>query len=384
MKSNHIITVAVIAAIALLVGWIARNTYWDEYTIPMPPKGEALTNSLYAAQRLAEALGVTVESRRALGTLPDEGSLIYLSYWNWNLIPTRREQLEQWVERGGRLVMDSSLIGGEEQIEQWIGIERSELPSKEDIADSETATFEDSSAEKCATLDVESAAGGRASYDVCNIELRSRLTSRRPSSWLLSDEHGIHAARLEVGRGSVTILNADPFRNQSLFQGDDALLFVAATQLERGDRFYLLSEEISPSLLQLMWMYGAPVIALALGVILLALWRGSLRFGPPAGITDPARRSLAEQILGTGRFTVRFGGGRALHGAVVRALHEAAQRQISGYRDLQDDARIAALAAKTGLDASALAESINYVGRRRTDELRRAVTLLETARRRII
>src|SRR5690606_19126436 len=115
----------------------------------------------------------------------------------------------------------------------------------------------------------------------------------------------------------------------------------------------------------------------------LALWRGSSRFGPPAGAPDPARRSLAEQIVGTGRFTLRFGGGRALHMATVRALHETAQRYVSGYGSMHGDARIAALASNTGLDETTLAEAINYSGPRSASELRKAIALLETARRRI-
>jgi hypothetical protein len=193
----------------------------------------------------------------------------------------------------------------------------------------------------------------------------------------------MQAVRIKVGRGSFTLLNAIPFENHELFEGDNAFLFVAATGIDRGARIYFLSEEKSRSLLELIWMHGAPVVMLLLGVIALALWRGSRRFGPPAGVPDPARRSLAEQIVGTGRFTLRFGGGRALHAAAVRALHETAQRHISGYGGMQGEMRMATLARNTGLDESSLAEAINYAGPRRAGELRKVLTLLETARRRI-
>jgi hypothetical protein len=193
----------------------------------------------------------------------------------------------------------------------------------------------------------------------------------------------MQALRVDIGRGSFTLLNANPFENRELFQGDGALLFVAATGIDRGDRIHFLSEEESRSLLDLIWMHGAPVVMLSLGVIALALWRGSLRFGPPAGVPDPARRSLAEQIVGTGRFTLRFGGGRALHAAAVRALHETAHRYVLGYAGMQSDTRIAALARTTGLDESSLAEAINYAGPRRASELRKVLALLETARRQI-
>jgi hypothetical protein len=130
-------------------------------------------------------------------------------------------------------------------------------------------------------------------------------------------------------------------------------------------------------------MYGAPVVVLTLALIALALWRGSPRFGPPAASAELARRSLAEQILGTGRFTLRFGGGRALHAAAVRALHETAHRHLSGYGSMHGEARIAAVASNTGMDETSLAEAINYAGPRKIGDLRKVITLLETARRRI-
>lgn len=375
-------TATVLVALGLLITWIARNTYWDEVTVPMPMKGEARTNSMYAAQRLAEAMGVTAQSQRRIDPQPGPDDVIYLSYWNWNLISNRREQLQQWVESGGRLIADSTLIGGEQELKTWTGIEISELP------DSEMETLEKSGrAYGCVDLEVETAAPdpntSSDSYSTCGLDYGSRLTSSRRPEWLLSDPEGMQAVRIKIGRGSFTLLNGTPFQNREIFMGDDALLFFAATGLDRGQRIYFLTEEKSASLLELIWKHGAPVVLLSLAIVALALWRGSLRFGPPAGVPDPARRSLAEQIVGTGRFTLRFGGGRALHVATVRALHETAQRHISAYSTMSSEARVAALAQNTGLDESALTEAINYAGPRGAGELRKVVALLETARRRI-
>jgi hypothetical protein len=374
MKSRHIFTGLALLGLALLVFWIARNTYWGEVEVPMPAKGEARTNSLYAAERLVAQLGATAHPQRNLGELPDPQAVIFLSYWNWDLIPSRRQRLEEWVEKGGRLVADRSLIGGDRALEKWSGIVRTEL-----LPESDAETYD--AENQCANLAV--AGDGRANYRVCGVDERSRLTTSRDASWVLSDNHGIQVLRIPIGQGSLTVLNARPFDNQQLFRGDDGLLFVTATGLERGDQVFFLSEEKTASLLALMWRHGAPVVALLLGALALALWRGSPRFGPAAGLTDAARRSLAEQILGTGRFTLRFGGGRALHAAAVRSLRETAERHLSGYRKLGADERMALLASNTGLDQEALTEAINHTGPRRPRELRRVIALLETARRRI-
>ena len=37
--------------LTLAVVWVANNTSWTDATLPLPPRGEALTNPFYAAQR---------------------------------------------------------------------------------------------------------------------------------------------------------------------------------------------------------------------------------------------------------------------------------------------------------------------------------------------
>ena len=129
--------------------------------------------------------------------------------------------------------------------------------------------------------------------------------------------------RVTVGRGLVTVINGTPFQFSQLLAGDHGWLFVAATELRPADEVHFLTENDHPSLLTLMWRYGAPAIVLALVAIGLALWRTSTRFGPLAEPQSTARRSLAEQIRGTGQFALRHGDGESLHEAAVRALTEA-------------------------------------------------------------
>jgi hypothetical protein len=159
---------------------------------------------------------------------------------------------------------------------------------------------------------------------------------------------------------------------------------VAALQLRKNDEVHFLSEDEHPSMLTLMWVLGWPVVLLALALIALALWRNSVRFGPLTAEPEKARRSLAEQIRGTGLFVIRFGGGKALHAAAVRALNEAAARRIGAYSRLSASERIEAVAKLTGADAAALGPAVHHGGARRAHELRQAVALIESVRRRLI
>lgn len=397
MKARWLLIGIACLLIGLLVAGIARNTYWDEISIPTPLRGEAVTNPFYASQKLAEALGATTQWRRSLNTLPNTDDVIVLSHWHWDLIHDRRDQLERWVDAGGRIVLDRTLIGGEDHLESWAGIRR-DYPD-EDVEDTEEDAADDEAAADDADVDAPPAelcdrlsavdsrgeiAPNARELTVCRLDGYSSLATDRNIAWGLAGSDGLQALRVRVGRGSVTSINAEPFGNRDLLQEDHAKLFVAATQLRRGDRIVFISETEHTSLLGLIWIYGAPVVVLFLLMVALLLWRGGVRFGPLSAATETARRSIAEQIRGTGQFTIRLGGGKALHAASVRALHEAAGRRLVGYGAMADADRVAALAQATGIDADALAQAINHGGARKASELAQTIATLETTRRKIL
>ncbi len=395
MNRSFITASILIVGLAALGTWIAMNTYWEEVTLPARMKGEAATNPFYSRQRLAEELGAVPERPETLATLPPPDGVIVLAHWHWGVIESRRRQIEEWVEAGGRLLVDYSLRGGEEEFKRWSGLSR-EVLTEEEIEEAEKADRRDRRARipeqlremlgneaPCATLTAEPAAA-RAKYTICGVDEFTYLQSDRRPEWSLSVDGRMQAARIQVGAGSVTLLNAAPFGNRQLLEADHAQLFVDATQLRRGDRIYFVSEERQPSLLELMWAYGAPVIVLALLLLALALWRGAVRLGPLIAPPEPVRRSIAEQIRGTGQFALRFGGGRALHAAMVRALHEAARRRIPGYASLPVPDQIEAIARIAGIDSESLAMTINHSGARSATELRNAVMALELTRRKLL
>lgn len=377
MKRRVVITLVAALPVTALIWWVAENTYWTEVTIPAPLKGEARTNPYYGAQRLAEALGARTTRTRTFAP-PAGEAVVVLSDWHWSLSPGRRESVERWVESGGRLLVEGDLAGGEREFAAWSGITR-EYRELEDFEFEEPCrSLEEYAAQAAATP---SRSGTRV---LCHVNLGSSLTTSKSPTWTLRDASGVHAMRVPVGKGSVTVINGEAFRYIDFLIGDHAALFVDATELRRRDVVHFVSEEQHPSLLTLVWRHGAPVLILALGVLVLQLWRTAARFGPLAAAPPHARRSLAEQIRGTGAFAWRHGGGDELHAATVRALDEAAQRRIPRYARLSAKERAAALERLTGFDPIALLAAIHDPRARRPQELRSTLALLEETRRRTL
>ena len=364
------------ALVIALIVWIARNTYWVDVKVPMPLKGEALTNPFYAAERLATALGGGSTWDRAWSS-PSTDSIVVLSSWHWDLSAARRQTIERWVEAGGRLVVDDTLAGNLDTFESWSGIAR-EYNFDDDDTETEAEPM------PCDRFREDVNGAGGATHVMCDTGHYSFLTTKRPLEWAMRNAGGAQAIRTRVGRGSVTVVNASPFRHRSVFDGDHGWLFVAATQFRRGDQVRFLSEDDYPSLLALLWRHGGPAVVLMLLIIALLLWRGWVRFGPMALPLPSARRSLAEQIRGSGEFALRYGSGDSLHGAVVRALNEAVSRRVPGYTHLPPQERTAALAELTGFERGSLAAAVHHLASRRAERLRNALALLESARRRAL
>jgi hypothetical protein len=387
MTRSRLVSIAAVIGVVALVVWVARNTYWGEITVPTPLRGEAARNPFYAAQHVAEALGARTARQPALGATSSD-AVVVLSFWGWDISVERREELERWVEAGGRLVVDNSLITGSDVFERWSGVAR--IRYEEEESGEQDFSVADQ-AEPCTELredlpdgELEPSDAAAQRLVVCGIEPDSWLASSRPPIWAMSDEVGAQVVRVSVGRGSVTVINTEPFRYRRFLTSNHGALFVAATQLKKGDEIVFMAEDDYDSLLSLAWRYGAPVVVLLLLFVALGLWRGGVRFGPVAPPAESARRSLAEQIRGTGRFALRLGGGAALHAATLRALAEAASRRIAGYERLQPSERLAALASAAAVDRVELAAAMNYAAERRSPELRSALALLESARRQLL
>jgi hypothetical protein len=388
MNAGRVAKLIVGALLIALFVWFARHTYWADDELPLPLTGEAARNPFYAAQHFTTALRARTDWSTKLDT-SNSHAIIVLSSWNWDLIRARREQIEHWVDSGGRLLVDRSLITGSDDFERWSGVSRLDRPRTKlaIYPRSGSSIGQVKAAPQCFTLQEFAAHSYDESgdhYSVCELDTGTSLRSSRNSVWGLGGESGIQAVRVPIGRGSVTVINGTPFTFRSLLDDENAALFVTATQLRGADVLHFVSEQDQPPLLQLTWRYGAPVVVLALVLVALALWRSGARFGPLAAAPQTARRSLAEQIRGTGQFALRVGAGESLHAAAVRALKEAASRHILAYTRLESAERMAALARVTGLDADALSAAVNYSGARRSNELRGAIALVEAARRRIL
>lgn len=375
MSQRAIVRLIVVALIGAGAYWVATNTYWT-YEMRANPAYRPPADDMYAVKKLARSLGARAETIDRVSELPRVPAVAMLGYWDWELFPERRRVLERWVEAGGRLLVFPGQLWQSPSLTEWSGIAADETE-----VDSETQRCEPV---RWRIADEVPRRFDADSYQFCGRRAYATLRSRDAPRWTAETKVGVIALRAAVGRGSVTVIDLQRFSNESLTNGDNALLLVAAAQLRPDDVLVELAETERPSIATLLWRYAGPAIAFLALAIVLIVWRASLRFGPLAPIPAPVRRSLASQLWGTGRFLATSGDGRSLHAASARALDEAAKQTLIGFHGIAQGDSVTGLATLGGIERDSLAFALDPAARRSPPRLRADLLLLERLRRLVL
>ena len=382
--------ILVLLGVLLLAGgaWLVSATEWVDVDVPTPAKGEALTNRLYAAEKLLAALGAKVVRHKSLDAMPPPQARLVLVSRNWDLFPERAQRLRTWVAQGGHLVIPG-FLAGHKSLKGWLPVTEENPISPQKITPPRPFN---KAAKDMDCYAVEEPAEAVPSYGdsrvfrVCGGAYYSPqyLPANRqaPPLWSLRGTAGSEAVRVQVGQGTVTVLGSwDLLSNSNLLRADNALVAAAALQARAGSEFWFVAEEAREPFASWLWHQAWAALLLGLLALALALWRAGVRFGPLAPSALSHRRSMAEQVRGTARF-LHMHGPKALHAAQLRALHASAARQLPRYSQLEPARRTAEIARATGLDVRAL-ERAQADRQRNRGLLAADLELLETARRRL-
>ena len=318
--------------------------------------------------------GATLEVRTTLEPLPPAGATLLLESGLWDIFPERDARLKAWVENGGHLVLlsahsnsdDDAALGAAVVVRcraasrtgparrhaaaaAGVGGRRRSCPtSARRGRERETAQQRREREKVVRMLGAEAAPAAAAptsrrppprnsrpsspAASTAAARQRARCmrwtTSRR--RWQLAGPRGTLAMRVPVGRGSVTgVAPALVIDNHDLLHGDNGLIAAAVLQAAPGRAVWIVEDEAREPLLAWLWHEARTPLLLALAAIALALWRLMVRFGPREAVPPQARRSMGEQVRGTGQF-IAGTDPRALHAATRQAFEAVARRARRG------------------------------------------------------
>lgn len=340
----------ILGAIGLLVVgvlalWWVRNMEPKEIQVPLPPRGEAAYNPLYALKRTLEADGIAVQSRRRLAlrsqALAPGDTLLLLG--DLRALPgSDADALMAWVARGGHLIAELPAAHGAERqgddgpLLSALGVAVKPLPP--------------------GCLDYrDSPAGKQAAIPICgNARIAVQGEREVDLHWHDDDYDADVYVRLPHGEGSADLIVGLEFLQRAGLRAPGAAALarqLLAPNYGRGIVHLVYEAEMPPLwriLLERAWMAWLPLLLATLGW----LWWRTQRRGPLRPSPVASRRSLIEHVQASGEHVHRYGRGHLLH-ASLRAAFDAHLRRRDPYAaSLEGAAQREAIAARTGVSVA--------------------------------
>lgn len=306
---------AVVTSLGLMVLFYSGywlNTHFKQHceAVEIGLQGAAADNPLLAAQRLLTRMGsvvITTTSVIKLKQLRSQDTLI-LCGTEGLFDATQTQQLLNWVEAGGHLILASNTVfdgskNSSNPLLQQLKIYRLEdrleyLPENQ-IIPATPLTWENEALQ--------------IAFDP-----HYRLEYTDDPAIEILDDYGTHFLFYYYGTGMISLLSDMQFiHNQAIGQYDHAQFLWLLVHFERpAQQVWLLrSPHLSgitktadniPSLGQLIWLKWRAVVISAGILLLFWLWHIMSRFGPLLPDPPGTRRRLLEHIEASGHFLWRY------------------------------------------------------------------------------
>jgi hypothetical protein len=377
-----------LAALGALGWYVARNLERSDARVWVGYHGEAETNGYLAASRLLTRLGRETHPVRGIPLAKAMGKTdaLILPNRRLRLTPGQVKDLKAWVEGGGLLVAEGTFAENADSARVSDPLFQA-FGARMVQSGLEAPAYKPGEAYKGFAKrlkDFEEAHGVvevNLNGAVCRVDLGAynRIESAQEGAILGADGKFFFDQPCD---GTVLLFTSlDALGNGQIAAHDHADF--AATLVSRrpaGAKVWIVYQEEPPSLAAWLRVHAWMVlIALAL-LILLGLWRGLRRLGPP--LPDPVldRRSLLEHLAAAGRFQWSVRGGEALLAASQAALKERLWRAHPALAALPPEALIAALAERSGLPEMRVFKALRYGRHADARDFTEAIQTLELLR----
>jgi len=317
-----LITLIVLALLAV-AGYFSRNLFEQKtHTVPAKLKGEAARNSLLAAKRFLNKMGIKateVEDYKQLFTLPAEQDVILISSDRRTLNQQQSQQLLAWVKRGGTLIISLIHKGDSEQTidtlqnhDQLIKIlELNLLSHGEDIEDEEKLINITTKNDK----------------DV-SIELNQDyiIIGGKEQDNTIENKWGAVILQRDYGKGHITVMTELQLLLYKNIGEQDHARFLWHMVNGKGN-VWLVSQNDMPPLWLWLWQRAPFVIVSLLLMMCFWFWKSSPRFGPLLPVPKADRRQILEHITASGFFLWKHKKQQKLIDAVREELQQFASKR---------------------------------------------------------
>ena len=305
--------------------------------------GAARVRPFLAAQRFAARMGLHAEEMRALpelDTLPPDAVLL-LPNRRQVFTPARIDQLTDWVEDGGHLIVEAEFLGVADPLLDRLGVRRLADPSN---SRAKPAPLEVAARDRKLSVLI----AGPIRLEAPTRELRVRVGLPGAAKLVSFDR----------GSGTVTAAVSLNFaRNTAIGERDHGEFLWRLLELSDAREFRVLFSLERLSLWTFLTENAWPALIAAAALLALWLWRIAPRFGPIAPDPPAGRRRLLDHLRASGRYYWAH----SLRRQLISAARDAALRRVyraqpdfAGASGAEQVARLAAFAGLSREEAGAL------------------------------
>ena len=381
--NRPLIWLALILACLLTAGgfyaWHKAIPY--EEVVERGPSPEAQANPYLAAEHFLRQQGIAVEhanSLERLATLPSKGGSLLLLSERSNMTPRQVDQLLEWTQAGGHLLLVAEAIWDEETQDSGdLLLDRLQLrqafsddfdlppPARKNKKPDLTRLYVDNET-----------APAFFSFDT-DFTL---IDPRHLAQFSANSAKSSHLMQLDLGLGRVTVItDSELWKTPAIGLHDNAWLLWYLTQ---GSDVTLLSNTDVENLFSLLLRYFPQALVALAALILLGLWRAGIRLGPIRAPAPKARRQLQEHLNASADFLLRRSGQNSLLQALQLDILRTARRRHPGFEQLDTAGQWQALERLTRQPASIISQALGPlpVKRLSSADFSRQVACLQTLR----
>lgn len=285
---------------------VMAGTFWFLNTFELKEteeyvgfRGEAKTNSLFAAHLFLKRMGIPAERKNTLATLPDTDTVLLVDTQRYTLSRQKIDEILSWVEQGGHLItrarvpaersIEETLPPKDDPLQTLLGVttgkhiipEEDDLPLKAELSGMPHALEVDPEFFYALETSTEGQAYPQKYTD---------------AAWLLEKNWG---------EGRVTLVaNLDFIENPALNSYDHAefLWHMVHSLHDTPKAIWMIHQDDMPPLWMLIWEHAWALILTLTCLIPLTILALSPRFGPRIPTPQPERRRILEHIHASGLF----------------------------------------------------------------------------------
>jgi len=392
MSSNRIITLIVILVLLVCGYWVSQNFRIVETEVSTGYDGEARTNSYYAARQFLRRMGYDA---RTLSTLDlhnqaygENSTLLYFGN-RQNLGEQRSQQLLDWVERGGHLLLtpQSTLEVDDSREDTALDPILNELEiyayyseyEEEELDQQESDVWDADEELDLSELVIDGYPTNTFLYSA------EQLVGTLPGDQTASDQYGIQWLSRGIGRGHVSIMtDFTPFQNYQLEQHQNAQLLrlVTGMHAREGDIIWLLHDTDMPPLWRLILNSALPVVVSCFAILMVWLWGSLFRFGPIVREPEPEQRQLLEHLDAAGNHQRKHAPTK-LFSITQSALHKKIARLYPQWSTLEYQEKTELLLDQLNLTESGAKLVLSKPSQMMPNEFYAAIRTLQSIRKSI-